>query len=94
MTQPWLILSVTGPRPARVKTIEARITKNIKGLVFISGCTKKSVTLWENGTVYDPTSGKSYSCLMELQGPDKIKLRGVFGTANLILPEPRVNPSR
>jgi Uncharacterized protein conserved in bacteria (DUF2147) len=27
----------------------------IKGLVFICGCTKKSATLWENGTVYDPT---------------------------------------
>jgi uncharacterized protein (DUF2147 family) len=53
----------------------------IKGLVFISGCTKKSATLWENGTVYDPTSGKTYSCFMELQGPDKIKLRGFLGIA-------------
>jgi uncharacterized protein (DUF2147 family) len=53
----------------------------IVGLVFISGFTKKSDTRWENGTVYDPKSGKTYSCFMELQGPDKIKVRGYIGTA-------------
>jgi uncharacterized protein (DUF2147 family) len=53
----------------------------IIGLVFISGFTKKSDTCWENGTVYDPKSGKTYSCFMELQGPDKIKVRGYIGTA-------------
>jgi uncharacterized protein (DUF2147 family) len=53
----------------------------IVGLVFISGFTKKSDTRWENGTVYDPKSGKTYSCLMELQGPDKIKVRGFIGIA-------------
>ena len=53
----------------------------IVGLVFISGFTKKSDTRWENGTVYDPKSGKTYSCFMELQGPDKIKVRGFIGIA-------------
>ena len=51
-------------------------THPIIGLVFISGFTKKSDTRWENGTVYDPKSGKTYSCFMELQGPNKIKVRG------------------
>jgi uncharacterized protein (DUF2147 family) len=40
----------------------------IIGLVFISGFTKKSDTRWENGTVYDPKSGKTYSWFMELRG--------------------------
>jgi uncharacterized protein (DUF2147 family) len=53
----------------------------IIGLVFISGFMKKSDTRWENGTVYDPKSGRTYSCFMELQGPDKIKLRGYIGIA-------------
>jgi uncharacterized protein (DUF2147 family) len=53
----------------------------IIGLVFISGFTKKSDTRWENGTVYDPKSGRTYSCFMELQGPDKIKVRGFIGIA-------------
>jgi uncharacterized protein (DUF2147 family) len=50
----------------------------IVGLIFISGFTN---TRWENGTVYDPKSGKTYSCFMELQGPDKIKVRGFIGIA-------------
>jgi uncharacterized protein (DUF2147 family) len=53
----------------------------IIGLVFISGLTKKSATRWENGTVYDPTCGKTYSCFIELQGPDQIMLRGFIGDA-------------
>jgi len=51
----------------------------IIGLVFISGIAKKSDTHWENGTIYDPTSGITYSCLMDLQGPDKIQVRGFLG---------------
>jgi uncharacterized protein (DUF2147 family) len=53
----------------------------IVGLVFISGFMKTSDTRWENGTVYDPKSGRTYSCFMDLQGPDKIKLRGFLGIA-------------
>jgi uncharacterized protein (DUF2147 family) len=51
----------------------------IIGLVFMSGFTRKSDTRWENGIVYDPKSGNTYSCVMELQGPEKIKLRGFIG---------------
>jgi uncharacterized protein (DUF2147 family) len=53
----------------------------IVGLVFISGLTKKSDSEWENGTVYDPKSGRTYSCFMELQEPDKISVRGFIGIA-------------
>jgi uncharacterized protein (DUF2147 family) len=42
---------------------------------------KKSDSQWENGTVYDPKSGKTYSCLMELPEPDKIVVRGFIGVA-------------
>jgi uncharacterized protein (DUF2147 family) len=38
---------------------------------------RRKVTL--DGTVYDPKSGKTYSCTMDLQGPDKIKVRGFIG---------------
>jgi uncharacterized protein (DUF2147 family) len=51
----------------------------IIGLVFMSGFTRKSDTRWENGTVYDPKSGNTYSCVMELEGPEKMKLRGFIG---------------
>ena len=51
----------------------------ILGLVFMSGFTQKSDNHWENGTVYDPKSGNTYSCFMDLDGPEKIKLRGFLG---------------
>jgi uncharacterized protein (DUF2147 family) len=49
------------------------------GLVFMSGFTRKSDTRWENGTIYDPKSGATYSCAMEVDGPDKINVRGFMG---------------
>ena len=51
----------------------------IIGLVFMSGFNRKSDTRWENGTIYDPKSGKTYSCFLELDGPDRIKVRGFIG---------------
>jgi uncharacterized protein (DUF2147 family) len=51
----------------------------IIGLVFMSGFTKKSDTRWENGKVYDPKSGNTYSSYLELDGPEKIKCRGFIG---------------
>ena len=51
----------------------------IIGLVFMSGFAKKSATRWEGGTIYDPKSGNTYSCSMELESPNQIKVRGFIG---------------
>jgi len=51
----------------------------IIGLVFMSGFAKKSDTRWDGGTIYDPKSGNTYSCFMELETPEKIKVRGFIG---------------
>jgi uncharacterized protein (DUF2147 family) len=51
----------------------------IIGLVFMSGFNRKSDTRWEDGTIYDPKSGNTYACSMELDGPEKIKVRGFIG---------------
>jgi uncharacterized protein (DUF2147 family) len=53
----------------------------IIGLVFMSGFSKKSDRRWEGGTIYDPKSGNTYSCFMELESPDQIKVRGFIGLA-------------
>ena len=34
---------------------------------------------WEDGTIYDPKSGKTYSCKMTLNGKDKLNVRGYIG---------------
>jgi uncharacterized protein (DUF2147 family) len=55
----------------------------ILGLVFMSGFTQKSDNHWDNGTIYDPKSGNTYSCFMDLDGPEKIKMRGFLGISLL-----------
>lgn len=39
----------------------------------------KTATGGEGGTVLDPNNGKTYSCYVELENPDKLKLRGYIG---------------
>jgi uncharacterized protein (DUF2147 family) len=41
---------------------------------------------WEDGTIYDPKSGKTYSCYMEFEDVDnldKLKIRGYIGVSLL-----------
>ena len=45
----------------------------------MSGFSRKSDKRWDNGTIYDPKSGNTYSSFMELDGPDRIKVRGFIG---------------
>jgi uncharacterized protein (DUF2147 family) len=54
-------------------------SRPIIGLVFLSGFSRKGEARWENGTAYDPKSGNTYSCSLELDGPEKIKARGFIG---------------
>jgi uncharacterized protein (DUF2147 family) len=55
----------------------------IIGLVFMGGFTPTEPGKWENGTIYDPNSGKTYSCVIERQGTDKLKVRGYLGVSLL-----------
>ena len=34
---------------------------------------------WKDGRILDPASGKTYKCVIELEGSDKLKLRGYIG---------------
>jgi uncharacterized protein (DUF2147 family) len=65
---------IHNPDPAKRST-------PIIGLVFMSGFVRKSETRWEGGTIYDPKSGNTYSCSMELEGPEQIKVRGFIGVS-------------
>ena len=35
--------------------------------------------LWKEGTIYDPESGKTYSCKLTLESPKRLKVRGFIG---------------
>jgi uncharacterized protein (DUF2147 family) len=35
--------------------------------------------VWTDGTIYDPTSGKTYRCSVGVEGDDRLHLRGYVG---------------
>jgi uncharacterized protein (DUF2147 family) len=54
-------------------------SRPIIGMVFMSGFTSAGSGKWDNGTIYDPKSGNTYSCNMQLEGTNTLKLRGYIG---------------
>ncbi|MGV4439604.1 DUF2147 domain-containing protein [Ornithobacterium rhinotracheale] len=52
--------------------------KPLLGFEVITGL-KKNGNIWEDGKITDPDSGKEYSCKIELDGKDKLKVRGFLG---------------
>ncbi|RKD14465.1 SIGNAL peptide protein [Pelobium manganitolerans] len=48
------------------------------GLELLRGFTYNDGT-WEDGTIYDPKSGKTYSCKMSLKSKDALNVRGYIG---------------
>ncbi|OJV52082.1 MAG: hypothetical protein BGO31_08145 [Bacteroidetes bacterium 43-16] len=57
-------------------------TRPIMGLHILSGF-KKSGSTYEDGTIYDPKNGKSYSCKITPDGNDKLNIRGYVGISLL-----------
>lgn len=50
--------------------------------IILKGFTKKSDTLMEDGTIYDPKNGKTYDCKMTLEG-NVLSIRGYVGISML-----------
>ncbi len=45
---------------------------NLRGFRYAEGA-------WTDGTIYDPNSGKTYSCTLRLPGPNTLTVRGYVG---------------
>jgi len=50
-----------------------------KGIILMSDFEYEGDGLWEDGDIYDPKSGKTYSCYMKLKTMDQLKVRGFIG---------------
>ena len=57
-------------------------TQPIIGSVILKGFdfTGKA---WENGTIYDPNNGKTYSCTIKMKKPNELEIRGFIGISLL-----------
>ncbi|WP_188770620.1 DUF2147 domain-containing protein [Emticicia aquatilis] len=70
------------------KGIVAKDTKNpdpklrnrdLLGLVLLKDFEFDMDDTWENGTIYDPREGKTYSCKMTLKNANQLDVRGFMG---------------
>jgi len=57
-------------------------SRPILGLELLKNFTFDGDNIYEHGTIYDPKSGKIYSCKMTLKG-DVLKIRGYIGISLL-----------
>ena len=62
---------VHNPDPAKRK-------QSLTGLIILKDLTYDDDE-WEDGTIYDPDSGKTYSCVMELDGKNILEITGYIG---------------
>jgi uncharacterized protein (DUF2147 family) len=55
----------------------------IIGLVILRGFKFDGDDEWESGKIYDPESGKTYSCFISLKDKNTMKVRGYVGISLL-----------
>ena len=85
----WLKTPVdpeTGKAKLDKENPDAELQKRpLMGLQLLSGFVFDGDDEWENGTIYDPKSGKTYSCYMEFtdKAKNKLKVRGYLGISLL-----------
>ena len=51
----------------------------LQGLVFLKGFEYDGDNKWDEGTIYDPESGKTYSCYMKMLGKEQLEVKGYIG---------------
>lgn len=81
----WLQKPIENGKP---RTDENNPDANLKnqpiiGLHFLKDFVFDGEDEWNSGTVYDPDNGKTYKCYLQLENPDKLKVRGYVGISLL-----------
>lgn len=62
---------------------KALAIRPILGLGMLKGFTYADEGVWEGGTIYDPKTGKSYSCKITMISQNQIHVRGFVGISLL-----------
>ncbi len=58
---------------------ETKRTVALLGLRMLSSFEFKGNNLWEDGTIYDPESGSTYSCTINMTDKNTMNIRGYIG---------------
>lgn len=74
------ILWGTGSETKDVKNPDPKLkSSGLIGLVMLNDFVFDGKDTWEDGTIYDPREGKTYSCKITLKNMDQINVRGFVG---------------
>jgi uncharacterized protein (DUF2147 family) len=57
-------------------------SRDLQGIVLLSGF-KYTGKAWEDGTIYDPKNGKTYSCIIKSVNANTLDIRGYVGISLL-----------
>jgi uncharacterized protein (DUF2147 family) len=49
------------------------------GMVFMQGFSYDADNKWDDGKIYDPESGKTYSCYMKMLNANSMEVKGYIG---------------
>jgi len=53
----------------------------VLGLINIWGFLYKDNNTWDDGNIYDPKNGNTYSCTIKLTSPNSLEVRGYIGVS-------------
>jgi uncharacterized protein (DUF2147 family) len=77
--------------PVDPETGKAKVDKNnadesarkkpVLGLINIWGFVSKENNIWEDGNIYDPKNGNTYSSTIKLINPNVMEVRGYIGVS-------------
>ncbi|PKP27848.1 MAG: DUF2147 domain-containing protein [Bacteroidetes bacterium HGW-Bacteroidetes-22] len=56
-------------------------TRPLLSLEILTGFVFDGDDEWNDGKIYDPKTGKTYSCLIKFESADKLKIRGYIGVS-------------
>jgi uncharacterized protein (DUF2147 family) len=57
--------------------------QQVMGLLILSGFIADGTDEWKDGNIYDPESGKTYSCIISMKDKNTLKVRGYVGISLL-----------
>lgn len=70
----------TGDQKKDTKNPDSKLrNREVIGLIILKNFVFDGDDTWENGTIYDPREGKTYSCKITQRTNDKINIRGFVG---------------
>jgi len=67
------------PKKDKHNPDESLQSRPLMGLDILSGFDFKEEGSWENGTIYNPRDGKTYSCYLKMLEEGRLKVRGFVG---------------